>query len=125
VRELNDILTRMKAALDIDKNRTNELSQLRKNNEAHFWWTCPFDRMNMVQLGSFKKALEDLQKLVAHYADRVEIQGTSTQPLPFLVGNGSSSNISFEHQPNPHQDSIFLAQLLQNLIFLYEPLDPP
>ena len=125
VRELNHILTRMKAALDIDKNRANELSQLRKNNEGRFWWTCPFDRMNMVQLGSFKKALEDLQKLVAHYADRVEIQGTSTQPLPFLVGNGSSSNISFEHQPNPHQDSIFLAQLLQNLICLYEPLDPP
>jgi len=117
VRELNYILTCMKAALDIDKNRANELSQLRKNNEAHFWWTCPFDRMNMVQLGSFKKALEDLQKLVAHYTDRVEIQGTSTQPLPLLVGNGSSSNMSFEHQPNPQQDSIFLAQFLQNPMF--------
>jgi len=77
-RELNHILTRMNATLDINMNRANEVSQLRKNNEAHFWWTCPFDRMNMVQLGSFKKALEDLQKPVAHYADRVEIQGTST-----------------------------------------------
>jgi len=116
VRELNDLLTRMKDALDINKNRANELSQLRKKNEAHFWWTCPFDRMNFVQLELFKKALEDLKKLVAHYVDKVEIQGTSTQPLPFFVENGSSSNMSFEHQPNLEQDSI-LAEFLQNPIF--------
>jgi len=85
VRELNHILTRMKIALDIDKNRANELSQLRKTNEAHFWWTCPFDRMNMVQLGSFEKDLEDLQKLVAITLIGLKFRVLIPNPFHFLL----------------------------------------
>ncbi|AES67005.1 putative transcription factor MADS-type1 family [Medicago truncatula] len=114
VRELNGILTRMNDAIDIDKNRENELNQQRKMNGGQFWWTRPIDEMNMVQLDLLKKALEDLQKLVRQHADRVEMQGTSTQALPFFVGNGSSSNMPIEHQPNPQQESNFSADFFHN-----------
>jgi len=53
--------------------------------------------MNRVSLESFKKTLEDLKKLVVLYADRVEMQGTSTQPLQVFEGNGSSSNMPLEN----------------------------
>jgi hypothetical protein len=114
VRELNGILTRMNDAIDIDKNRENELSQQRKMNGGQFWWTRPIDEMNMVQLDLLKKALEDLQKLVGQHANMVEMQGTSTQALPFFVGNGSSSNMPIEHQPNPQQESNFPAEFFHN-----------
>ena len=116
VSELNVVLTRIKDELEIEKNRGNELSQPQKKNLAQFWWNCPIDGMDMVQLESFKKALEDLKKLVAQHADRVEMQGTSTQPLHIFEGNGSSSNMPLEHQPDPQQDSIFPAEFLQNLM---------
>jgi len=77
----------MNDALDIEKNHWNELSWLRKKNDAHFLWTCPINgmNMNMVQLELFKKALGNLHKRVAQHADRVEIQGTFTQTLSFFV----------------------------------------
>ncbi|AES97486.1 putative transcription factor MADS-type1 family [Medicago truncatula] len=114
VRELNDLLTRMNDAIGIDKNRENELIQVRMINETQFWWTRPICEMNKVQLELYKKALEDLLKLVAQHADRVEMQGTSTQNIPFYVGNGSSSRMPLEHQPNPQQDSTFSAGFFQN-----------
>ena len=109
VYELNVVLTRIKDELNIEKSRGSELSQPRKKNQAQFWWSFPIDGMDRVQLESFKKALEDLKKLVALHDDRIEMQGTSTQPLQVFEGNGSSSNMPLENQPNPQQDSIFPA----------------
>ena len=58
VRKLNALLIRMNDTLDIKKNRWNKLSQLRKKNEAHSWWTLPIGRMNMIQLDLFKNLLK-------------------------------------------------------------------
>ena len=58
VHKLNSLRTLMNDALEIEKNRQNELSQLWKKNEAHFWWTLPIGVMNMIQLELFKNLLE-------------------------------------------------------------------
>jgi len=104
----------MKDEQYIEKSRGSELSQPRKKNQAQFWRSFPIDGMNRVQREPFKKAWEDLKKFVALHDDRVERQGTSTQTLHVFEGNGSSSNMPLENQPNPQQDSIFPAEFLQN-----------
>ena len=48
VRKLNDLLTRMNDALDIERNRWNEFEPTAKD-EAHFWRTCPIYGMNKIQ----------------------------------------------------------------------------
>jgi len=114
VRELNTQLTQINQLLDIEKKRVEELSHLRKETENQFWWAGPVDGMNKTQLELFKKALEELKKLVAHHADRLVIQGAPTQTLPFFVGHSSSSNMPLHHQPNPPEVQMFPAQFFQN-----------
>jgi len=114
VRELNTQLTQFNQLLDIEKKRAEELSNLHKTAETQFWWVRPVDGMNRAQLELFKKALEELKKLVDHHADRLVIQGAPTQTLPFFVGNSSSSNMPLHHQPNPPQAQMFPAHFYQN-----------
>jgi len=49
---------------------------LHNETEAKFWWACAVDGMNRDQLELFKKALEELKKLV--------IQHAAAQTLPFF-----------------------------------------
>ncbi|CAJ2630377.1 MADS-box transcription factor [Trifolium pratense] len=110
LRELNTQLTQINSALDIEKRRNEELTHMRKNAEAQYWWACPVDGMNRAQLELFKKALEELKKLIAQHA----AQGVPTPTLPFFAGNGSSANMPIHHQPNPQQSQMFPAQFFQN-----------
>ncbi|CAI8604783.1 unnamed protein product [Vicia faba] len=70
VRELNSKLTEINNTLDIEKKYGDELVHLFKETEARFWWACPIHSMNRGQLDLFKRALEELKKLVAQYSDR-------------------------------------------------------
>ncbi|KAK2458608.1 agamous MADS-box protein AGL62 [Trifolium repens] len=112
--ELNAQLTEINNKLDDAKKRSDELSLLRKETEAQFWWACPFDGMNRAELEFLKKALEDLKKLVAQHANELAIQGAPTQMLPFFAGNASSSNIPLYHPPNPQHAQVFPPQVFQN-----------
>ncbi|AES64825.1 putative transcription factor MADS-type1 family [Medicago truncatula] len=112
--ELNIQVTQINQLLDIEKKRAEELSNLHKATETQFWWAGPVDGMNRAQLELFKKALDELKKLVAHHVDRLVIQGAPTQTLPYFAGNSSSSNMPLHHQPNPPQAHMFPAQFYQN-----------
>jgi len=112
--ELNVMLTQINDALGIEKKRENELSDLCKKNEAQFWWAYPIEGMDKVQLQLLKYALLDLKKRIAEHVGMVVSQGASTQTLPFFVGDGSSSNMPIEHQPNHQQASIFPPGFCQN-----------
>ncbi|CAL5209783.1 unnamed protein product [Lathyrus oleraceus] len=114
VRELNNHLTEINSMLDIEKKCGDELSNLRKAAEAQFWWACPIDGMNRAQVVLFKKALEELKKLVTQHVDRLVIQGAPSQNIPFYVGNFSNSNMSINHQANPQQTQIFQQYFFQN-----------
>ncbi|KAK2458438.1 agamous MADS-box protein AGL62 [Trifolium repens] len=114
LRELNTQLTQINNELDIEKKRHDELSHMRKNAEAQYWWACPLDEMNRAQLELLKNALVDLKKLIAQHADKLVIQGVPTPTLPFFGGNGSSSNMPIHHQPIPQQTQMFPAQFYQN-----------
>jgi len=96
IRELNAKLTQINDALGIEKKRENELSDLRKKNEAQFWWACPIEGMNKVQLQLLKNVLLDFKKQIAEHVGMVVSQGTPTQTLPFFVGNGSFFNMPIE-----------------------------
>ncbi|KAL5075068.1 hypothetical protein RYX36_014052 [Vicia faba] len=56
--EINTRLTPNNNTLDIEKKLGDELSHLRKEFVAQFWWTCSIDKMNWAQLEMFKKSLE-------------------------------------------------------------------
>ncbi|KEH42867.1 agamous-like MADS-box protein AGL62 [Medicago truncatula] len=112
--KLNVMLTQINDAQGIERKRENEQSDLRKKKEAQFWWACPIEGMNRVQLQLLKNALLDLKKRIAEHAGMVVNQGTPTQTLPFFVGNDSSSNMPIEHQSNHQQASIFPAGFFQN-----------
>ncbi|KAL5075064.1 hypothetical protein RYX36_014048 [Vicia faba] len=105
--EINTQLTQINNTLDIEKKLGDELSHLRKEFEAQFWWTCSIDKMNWAQLEMFKKDLEDLRNLVAQHAINLLIQDTHTQTLPFCVESVSPSNIPFQHQLIPQQGQMF------------------
>jgi len=113
VRELNAQMTQINNTLDTEKKIGDELSHLLKETEANFWWACPVDGMNRNQLELFKKALEELKKLV--------IQHATTRTLPFFVGNASSSNIYLHHQPNAQQSEIMPPQFFQNPMLQLQP----
>jgi len=113
VRELNAKLTQINNTLDAEKKIGDELNNLHKETEAKFWWACPVDGMNRDQLELFKKALEELKKIV--------IQHAATQTRPFFVGNASSSNIYLHHQPNPQQAQMFPPQIFQNPMLQLQP----
>jgi len=113
VRELNAQLTQFNNTLDAEKKIGDELIHLCKGTEAKFWWACPVDGMSSDQLELFKKALEELKKLV--------IQHAATQTLPFFVGNASSSNISLHHRSNPLQAETFPPQIFQNPMLQLQP----
>ncbi|XP_004496858.1 agamous-like MADS-box protein AGL62 [Cicer arietinum] len=112
VRGLNETLTQVNNQLDIEKKHGDELSHLRKTIEAQFWWACPIDVMNRAQLELFKKALQELKKLVAQHADRIVIQGAPTQTIPFFVGNAATSNNPFH--PHQQQVQMYPPQFFQN-----------
>ncbi|AES67398.1 putative transcription factor MADS-type1 family [Medicago truncatula] len=113
VRELNAQLTQINSTLEAEKKIGDELSNLHKETQAKFWWACPADGMNRDQLELFKKALEELKKLV--------IQHATIQTLPFFVGNASSSNIYLHHQPIPQQAQMFPPQIFQNPMLQLQP----
>ncbi|XP_004496797.1 agamous-like MADS-box protein AGL62 [Cicer arietinum] len=112
VRELNEALTQANNQLDTEKKHGDELSHLRKTTEAQFWWACPIDVMSKAQLEVFKKALEELKKLVAQHADMIVIQGAPTQTLPIFVGNASTSNNAIH--PHQRQVQMYPSQYFQN-----------
>ncbi|KEH33854.1 agamous-like MADS-box protein AGL62 [Medicago truncatula] len=114
VRELNTQLTQTNQLLDIEKKRAEELIHLRKTVETQFWWAGPIDGMNQAQLELFKKALDELKKIVDHHVDRLVIQGAPTQTFPFFVGSNSSFNMPLHHQLNPPQAQMLPAQFYQN-----------
>ncbi|KAL5070219.1 hypothetical protein RYX36_021106 [Vicia faba] len=114
VRELNSKLTEINNTLDIEKKYGDELVHLFKETEARFWWACPIHSMNRVQLDLFKRALEELKKLVAQHSDRFVIQSAPTQTIPFFVGNVSNSNMPLHHQENSQQAPMFQPQFIQN-----------
>jgi hypothetical protein len=113
VRELNAQMTQINNTLDAEKKIGDEVSHLLKETEAKFWWACPVDGMNRDQLELFKKALEELKKLV--------IQHAATQTHPFFVGNASSSNIYLHHQPNAQQVEMLPPQFFQNPMLQLQP----
>ncbi|AES69501.2 putative transcription factor MADS-type1 family [Medicago truncatula] len=113
VRELNARMTQINNTLDAEKKIDDELSHLLKETEANFWWACPVDGMNKDQLELFKKALEELKKLL--------IQHATTRTLPFFVGNASSSNIYLHHQPNTQQSEMFPSHFFQNPMLQLQP----
>lgn len=71
--------------LDLEKKRSEELSHLRKVIEDQFWCAHPIDEMNMSQLKLFKKALEDLRKLIPQDSNKLVIQDPPTQTISFFV----------------------------------------
>jgi len=115
MRGLNTQLTQINQLLNNEKKRSEELRHLHKATETQFWWAGPVDGMNR-ELEFFKKALEALSKLVAYHAYRLVIQGAPTQTFPFFVGNGSSSNMPLDHQPNPPQTQMFPAQFFHPML---------
>ncbi|XP_012570135.1 agamous-like MADS-box protein AGL62 [Cicer arietinum] len=112
---LNETLTQANNQLDAEKRHGDELSHLRKTTEAQFWWACPIDVMSRAQLELFKKALEELKKLVAQHADRIMIQGAPPQTLQFFVGNASTSNNAI-HPHQQQQIQMYPPQFFQNPI---------
>ncbi|XP_050892623.1 agamous-like MADS-box protein AGL62 [Lathyrus oleraceus] len=105
--ELNAELTQVNNMLDAEKKLGDQLIQLRKAFEVEFWWACPINGMNRVQMELFKNALKELRSLVAQHVNRLIIQSAHTQTLQFFIGNTSSSNINLHHLPNPKQVQMF------------------
>jgi hypothetical protein len=50
VRELNSLLTDINNMIDAEKKNLEKLSQIRNMTEAQYWWTRPFDVMDLDQL---------------------------------------------------------------------------
>ncbi|GAU37953.1 hypothetical protein TSUD_269680 [Trifolium subterraneum] len=69
-RELNAELNLINDALDIEKQRGDDLSHLCRMTEDPSWWNYPVDGMTQTQLELLKIALEEVDKHVAQQTDR-------------------------------------------------------
>jgi len=86
---------------------------LHNETEAKFWWACPVDGMNRDQLELFKKALEELKKLV--------IQHAATQTLPFFCWQCFILEHLFSSSAKSSTSSNFPPQFFQNPMLQLQP----
>ncbi|KAK7268384.1 hypothetical protein RIF29_21082 [Crotalaria pallida] len=102
VHELNSYLAQINAELEIEKTRNQELNQMQKEAQKHFWWAAPIVEMNnAVVLDQVKLALENLKKSVIGLAEKQHVyQGHATnQHLTFFQSGSSCNNPPL---PLPH-----------------------
>ncbi|XP_038680976.1 agamous-like MADS-box protein AGL61 [Tripterygium wilfordii] len=91
--------------LDMEKKRAQELSKMRKANQAECWWQNPMSEMNKEQLGQLKLALEELQKNVAKQSQTILFQNLNNGTQSFgpaqvmLPTAGLNGNV-FDFDPN-------------------------
>ncbi|KAE9617501.1 hypothetical protein Lal_00035034 [Lupinus albus] len=103
VRELNEHLTGTNAELEMEKKRSDDLNQMRKEAQEQFWWASPIDDMNIAQLDQFKLCLEVLKKSVTPLVEKQ--LASLNPPSQVYSGSSSSNNCMLLHQPPCHPPS--------------------
>ncbi|XP_021910936.1 agamous-like MADS-box protein AGL62 [Carica papaya] len=113
VRELNMQLTQVLNQLEIEKNRSEELNQMKRVNENQCWWMAPKEDMSLAQLQQVKASFDELKKNVAKHVEKIVIHSSNNHPHlplpcphhhhphhPFFLGSSSSGvGLPFETRP--------------------------
>ncbi|GFP88367.1 agamous-like mads-box protein agl62 [Phtheirospermum japonicum] len=82
VRELNLQLGQILNELEMERKRGENLDNMRKTNQSHYWWEGPVEKLGLDELEQLKDAMEELKKNVGQQATKM------INPPPMLVSNG-------------------------------------
>ncbi|XP_024993439.1 agamous-like MADS-box protein AGL62, partial [Cynara cardunculus var. scolymus] len=70
IHQLNRQLTCVNGQLEIEKNRSEELSKIRKVGQDNHWWEAPIENLGLQELEQLKVAMEVLKKNIGEQAKR-------------------------------------------------------
>ncbi|CAG7877061.1 hypothetical protein HID58_019126 [Brassica napus] len=112
VQDLNNHLTQVTEEFEIEKKRTEDLKQKRKNSHMREnWWEEPIEELNLSQLTEFKCGLEKLRKTVTTEAcknfqaivPRHNFYGGSSNNSTFGICDDHTDNIDTDLDLYNHQ----------------------
>ncbi|KAK6159183.1 hypothetical protein DH2020_006497 [Rehmannia glutinosa] len=89
VRELNMQLGQILNELEMERKRGENLDNMRKTNQSHYWWEAPVSKLGLDELEQLKDAMEELKKNVTHQATKI------MNPSPIFMSNGPAG--VFDH----------------------------
>ncbi|KAE8668362.1 Agamous-like MADS-box protein AGL62 [Hibiscus syriacus] len=103
VRELNMQLTELVNQTEVEKQRGEELSRLRRSSQGQYWWEAPVEELSPPHLRQLKSVLEELKKNVTKQVEKLLIQTTSSHQ--FFMGSSSAgmflNNVDFDPNMMP------------------------
>ncbi|KAK4401789.1 Agamous-like MADS-box protein [Sesamum angolense] len=83
VRELNLQLGQILNEVEVERKRGENLDNMRKTNESHYWWEAPVSKLGLEELEQLRDAMEELKKNVSQHANKL------MNPSSMFVSNGA------------------------------------
>ncbi|KAK4438014.1 Agamous-like MADS-box protein [Sesamum alatum] len=94
VRELNLQLGQILNEVEVERKRGEDLDNMRKTNESHYWWEAPVSKLGLEELEQLRDAMEELKKNVTHHANKL------MNPSSMFVSNGAGIFDQYESKPS-------------------------
>ncbi|KAL0334985.1 UNVERIFIED_CONTAM: Agamous-like MADS-box protein [Sesamum radiatum] len=96
VRELNLQLGQILNEVEVERKRGENLDNMRKTNESHYWWEAPVSKLGLEELEQLRDAMEELKKNVSQHANKL------MNPSSMFVSNGAGG-IFDQYESKPSQ----------------------
>ncbi|KAG8368522.1 hypothetical protein BUALT_Bualt15G0054400 [Buddleja alternifolia] len=94
VRDLNLQLGQIVNELEMERKRGENLDNMRKTNENHYWWESPVCKLGLEELEQLKEAMEELKK-------NVTLQGSKMMNSTSIFGSNVAGVFDqYESKPN-------------------------
>ncbi|KAL0422499.1 UNVERIFIED_CONTAM: Agamous-like MADS-box protein [Sesamum latifolium] len=95
VRELNLQLGQILNEVEVERKRGENLDNMRKTNESHYWWEAPVSKLGLEELEQLRDAMEELKKNVTQHANKL------MNPSSMFVSNGAGGVFDqYESKPS-------------------------
>lgn len=98
IRKLNLQLAEVLSQVESEKKRGEELSQMRKANQAQHWWEAPIEELNLEELQGLKAAMEELKKMVESRAEQLFMETVDPSIFHMVNGNPLVGEIEFDFE---------------------------
>ncbi|KAL0384345.1 UNVERIFIED_CONTAM: Agamous-like MADS-box protein [Sesamum radiatum] len=97
VRELNLQLGQILNEVEVERKRGENLDNMRKTNETHYWWEAPVSKLGLEELEQLRDAMEELKKNVVQHANKL------MNPSSMFVSNGAAGGVFDQYKSKPSQ----------------------
>ncbi|KAI3721474.1 hypothetical protein L2E82_32486 [Cichorium intybus] len=94
IHELNRQLTCVTSQFELEKNKSEHLTNIRKVGQDNHWWEAPTESLRLEELYKLKEAMEMLKKNIEEQTKRHMVEAANSMrivPIPGSVGIAGDS----------------------------------